>query len=198
MPATPVKTTPLGYVSMVVLPVPSAWPDASPQQCKFPELVTAQVYMSPQEIALTPVRLLMAAEGGDFIKITWPLPNAPLVPLPQQLTTPPVRMTQTCSRPVDKAITPVSTLTEGGDDVETSDPIPSCPPELLPQQRTPVHVNTTTHVNDWPQETSRTSVRTTADGGVSKLEVPPVPSCPSDPNPQHRTPLDERLTLQVW
>jgi len=180
-----------------------------------PEVVTAQVWLKPAVIWVTPVReAALVAEVCTSTGVLWvvgvaPLPSWPLAPCPQHLTPPEVVRAQVWVRPAviwvmpERFPIPSVASTSTGVLLYNSAPLPSWPFQLFPQHLAPPEV---VRAQVWeppaviwvtPERVPLPPVASTSTGVLWVVGVSPLPSWPLAPYPQHLTP-PEVMRAQVW
>src|SRR5215218_3498430 len=143
MAVTPLSPeTSTGAVLSVVPPSPSSASPFQPQHLTVPELVSAQVCLSPSASAVTVTPPSPDTVTGTLLFVVPPSPSWPKKLSPQHFTAPELVTAQVWSRPALTATTPLRPETATGTLLSVVPASPSWPLALWPQHLTvPTLVN---------------------------------------------------------
>ena len=154
--------------------LPSWPPPLSPQHHTSVPVTTAQLWVRPAEISVTPVRPATDTGVGELTRV--PLPSPPFEFKPQHFAVPPPITAHAWNAPRDSWVTPASACTGTGTSDPVVVPLPSCPNALLPQH----DVVPPTLAHEWNEPAWRVDAVGIPCGAIGTTESTfvPVPSWP--------------------
>ena len=206
--------TSMGVKLLAITPWPNCPELPFPQHLTFLPVVRAQVWESPELMAVIPLRAAVSVElactstGVELMAVA-PWPNCPENPFPQHLTFLPVVRAQAWESPelmavislrAEESVELACTFT--GVEPLSTPLLPNRPELPAPQHLTFLPVVT---AQVWslpelipaiPSRSEESLELACTSTGVERLPTPPLPNRPDNPYPQHTTLLP--VVAQMW